>query len=185
MSWFAGDGPRSRHHQVGARYFADHDLCRYSGLKEKGNDAGGEHRAGASGPGRRVYSGRWNRGDRSTESEKIRSFFGALAALGPEDTSAKTEMKVALKRAKAQESVPARVDPGARMGAARDKVARLEQAIATTGNCQGRELDVLFAALKKAKKESQERPFGGPDPSPRRIHRKGIGQFDLERAAEV
>ena len=52
--------------------------------------------------------GRWNRGD-SQRSAKIRSLVGALAALGPDDSSAKTELEGALKRAKAQESTPTRV----------------------------------------------------------------------------
>ena len=50
-------------------------------------------------------------------------------------------------------------DPDARVGAARDRVARLEQAIAAMDSCQGPEVDVLVASLKKAQKESQELPL--------------------------
>ena len=111
-------------------------------MAEEGNqdDVGVQHRAGASipGSGSRVPGGRWNRGD-SQRSAKIRILAGALAALGPEDSSAKTELEGALKRAKAQEGTPTRIDPDARVGAARERVARLEQAIAAMGNCQGPE----------------------------------------------
>ena len=65
---------------------------------------------------------------------------GALAALGPEDSSAKTELEGALKRAKAQESTPTRVDPDASVGVARDRVARLEQAISAIVNSQWTEM---------------------------------------------
>ena len=77
-----------------------------------------------------------------------------LAALGPEDSSAKTELEGALKRAKTQESTPTRVDPDARVGATRDRVARLEQAISAMGNSQGPEMDVLVASLKKAQRDA-------------------------------
>ena len=78
--------------KVGTRLFADHDLRRNSGPKEKGkaDDAGGQHIEQQPAVLVSVYSGRRSRGDRSTESAKIRSLVGALAALGPEDTSAKT-----------------------------------------------------------------------------------------------
>ena len=88
----------------------------------------------------RRHRGRWNRGF-------------------PEDTSVKKEIEGALKRAEAQESAAARADPDTRTGAASDKVARLEQAIAAMRNYQGPELDVLVAALKKAQKESSELPW--------------------------
>ena len=120
----------------------------------KGKGKGNQHvqqRAEASGPrpgGARFSGGLWNRGD-SQRSTKIRSLVGALAALGPEDSSAKTELEGALKRAKAQESTPTRVDPDARVGAARDRVARLEQAISAMGNSQGPKMDVLVASLRK------------------------------------
>ena len=74
------------------------------------------------------------------------------------------------------------------MGAVRDKVARLEQAIAAMVNDQRPELDVLVAALKKAQKESQELPLEAQiRPREGYIERakKRIKQFDLERAAEV
>ena len=51
------------------------------------------------------------------------------------------------------------------------KTRRLEQAI---GNHQGPELDVLIA-LKRHRK-SPRASCGSPDPSPRRIHRKGKGE---------
>ena len=94
--------------------------------KGKPDDAGGQHRAGANGPGQRVYSGR-KRIYRSTESAKIRGLVGVLAALGPEDTSAKTEIAF-------PSAAKCRGARGPRR--ARDKVARLEQAVAAMGNCQ-------------------------------------------------
>ena len=85
--------------------------------------------------------------------------------------------------------VPRRVwTPDTRMGAARDKVARLEQAIAAMGNYQGPELDVLVAALKKAQKESQELHLEAQIRAREGFierAKKRIEQFDLERAAEV
>ena len=119
--------------------------------KGKGNQDV-QQRPEASGPrpgGARFSGGRWNRGD-SQRSAKIRSLVGALAALGPEDSSAKTELEGALKRAKTQESTPTRVDPDARVGAARDRVARLEQAISAMGNSQGPEMDGSRAILAQA-----------------------------------
>ncbi len=107
------------------------------GKREPGRCGSSTHRGGAGipGPGARVPGGRWNRGD-SQRSAKIRSLAGALAALGPEDSSAKTEFEGALKRAKAQEGATTRIDPDARVGAAPERVARLlEQAIAAMGNC--------------------------------------------------
>ena len=130
--------------------------------KGKGNQDV-QQRAEASGPrpgGARFSGGLWNRGD-SQRSTKIRSLGGALAALGPEDSSAKTELEGALKRAKAQESTPTRVDPDARVGAARDRVARLEQAISAMGNSQGPKMDVSGDAS------------GSTDQSPRSFHRTG------------
>ena len=85
--------------------------------------------------GARVPGGRWNRGD-SQRSAKIHSLAGALA-LGPEDSTAKTELEGVLKWARAQEGTPTRINSDARVGAARERVARLEQAIAAMGNCQG------------------------------------------------
>ena len=81
------------------------------------------------------------------------------------------EIEGALKRAEAADSTPNRVDPDARVGAASDRVARLEQAIATMGNFFGPEMDVV-ASLTKAQKEVP-RVAGCPDPSERRFHRKG------------
>ena len=52
----------------------------------------------------------------------------ALATLGLEESVAKTEIAGALKRVRAQEVASVRVDPDAKVVAARDKVARLEQA---------------------------------------------------------
>ena len=159
--------------------------------KGKGNqdDVGVQHRGGAGipGSGARVPGGRWNRGD-SQRSAKIRSLAGALAALGPEDSSAKTELEGALKRAKAQEGAPTRFDPDARVGAARERVARLEQAIAAMGNCQGPELDMLITSLKKAQKDAQEMPLEAQIRAREAFierSKKRIEQFDVERAAEV
>ena len=109
------------------------------------------YRAAASGLGQLVQYGRWNRGDRSTESAKIRILVGALAALGPEDTSAKTEIEAALKRAKAQESAPARV--ARQSGEVGTSHCRHGELSRTRAGC------VLVVALKKAQKESQELPL--------------------------
>ena len=144
----------------------------------------------ASGPrpgGARFSGGRWNRGD-SQRSVKIRSLVGALAALGPEDSSVKTELEGALKRAKTQESTPTRVDPDARVGAVRNRVARLEQAISVMGNSQGPEMDVLVASLKKAQRDVQEMPVEAQIKAQEAFierAKKRIEQIDLECAAEV
>ena len=98
------------------------------------------------------------------------------------------EIEGALKRAEAADSTPNRVDPDARVGAASDRVARLEQAIAAMGNFLGPEMDVLVASLKKAQKESQELPLDAQIRAREDFierAKKRIDHFDLERAAEV
>ena len=146
-------------------------------VRPKGKGKGNQdvqQRAEASGPrpgGARLSGGRWNRGD-SQRSVKIRSLVGAFAALGPEDSSAKIEIEGALKRAKAQESTPTRVDPDARVGAARDRVARLEQAI-----CDGEFSEARDGCVGCFFEESTETcsgdASGSIDQSPRSFHRTG------------
>ena len=89
------------------------------------------------------------------------------------------------KAAKAQEGTPTRIDPDARVGAARETVARLEQAIAAMGNCQGPE---LVTSLKKAQKDAQEMPLEAQIRAREAFierSKKRIEEFDVERAAEV
>ena len=153
------------------------------------DDVGPQVRSGASSPQGRVRCavGRWNKGDRVARSAKVRSLVGALAALGPEELYARMEIEGALKRAEA-DSTPNRVDPDARVDAARDRVARLEQAIAAMGNFLGPEMDVLVASSKKAQKESQELPLDAQIRAREDFierAKKRIDHFDLERAAEV
>ena len=66
-------------------------------------------------------------------SSKVRSLEAALVALGPEDSSAKTEVAAALTRAKEQATTQVRFDPDAKVAAARDKAARLQTAIGALG----------------------------------------------------
>ena len=111
-SWFAEDGVRFRHRQDGARSFADPDHRRCSGPRR-----GREREPGRCGSstwrrsrhprsGARVPGGRWNRGD-SQRSAKIRSLAGALTGMCTH---------------------PHR--PGCQSWCCRERVARLEQAIA-------------------------------------------------------
>ena len=72
-----------------------------------------------------VPHGRWqqgaqSQGGRRKRSTKVRSLEAALAALDPEESS----------RVREQATAQVVFDPEARMAAGRDKVARLEQAIA-------------------------------------------------------
>ena len=81
--------------------------------------------------------GRWKRGVAraadSPFSATVRSLEAALAALGPEESVVKIEI-----------------------AGARDKVARLEQAIAAMGDFKGGREDTLVAALKRAQKDAQD-----------------------------
>ena len=60
----------------------------------------------------------------------------------------------ALKRVREQEVASFRVDPDAKVVAARDKVARLEQAIAAMGDFKGAKMDTLLKVLKRARKRT-------------------------------
>ena len=93
--------------QDGTRSSEDHDLRRHSGRRAKGNET------------------------KTSNSEQEQAAQGQEVHVFQEDSSAKMEIEGALKRAEAQESAPTRVDPDARVGAARDRVARVEQAIFT------------------------------------------------------
>ena len=81
--------------------------------------------------------------DQQILSTKVRSLEAALAALGPEESVAKTEIAGALKRVREQEVESVRVDPDAKVVAARDKVARPDQPIAAMGDFKGPEMDTL------------------------------------------
>ena len=54
--------------------------------------------------GAQSQGGRWKRGPNATSqsSSKVRSLEAALATLGPEESSAKTEIRLALKRVREQ-----------------------------------------------------------------------------------
>ena len=73
------------------------------------------------GSGRPV--GRWKRGGVGVpqSSLKVRSLEAALVVLGPEDSSAKTEVAAALTRAKEQATTQVRFNPDAKVAAARDR----------------------------------------------------------------
>ena len=69
--------------------------------------------------------GRWKRGVGAGAADspfpaKARSLEAALAALGPEESVAKTEIASALKRVRKQEVASVRVDPDAKDVAARE-----------------------------------------------------------------
>ena len=138
-------------------------------------------------------TGRWKRGGvgaraADSPSTKVRSLEAALAALGPEESVAKTQIAGALKRVREQEVASVRVDPDARVVAARDKVARLEQAIAAMGDFKGPEMDTLATALKRAQKDAQEQPLDAQIRAREAFierSRKRIANYDEERAAEA
>ena len=121
--------------------------------------------------------GRWKRGVRvraadSPFSAKVCCLEAALAALGPEESVAKTEIASALKRVREQEVASVRVDPDAKVVAARDIVARLEQAIAAMGDFKGPEMDTRLSAETSAERCTGA-ASGRADPSEGSIHRKG------------
>ena len=138
-------------------------------------------------------TGRWKRGGvgarpADSPSTKVRSLEAALAALGPEESVAKTEIAGALKRVREQEVASVRVDPDAKVVAAREKVARLEQAIAAMGDFKGPEMDTLVTALKHAQKDAQEQPLDAQIRAREafiELSRMRIAHYDEERAAEI
>ena len=73
--------------------------------------------------GAQSQGGRWKRGPNATSqsSSKVRSLEAALAALGPEESSAKTEIGLALKRVREQATAHVAFDPEARMAAGATK----------------------------------------------------------------
>ena len=140
--------------------------------------------------GAQSQGGRWKRGPNATSqsSPKVRSLEAALAALGPEESSAKTEIGLALKRVREQATAQVVFDPEARMAAGRDKVARLEQAIAAMGDLKGPAMDALVTALKRAQQEAQEMPLESQIQAREAFlerARKRLVHIDQERAAEV
>ena len=78
---------------------------------------------------------------------KVRSLEAALAALGPDDSTTKAEVEAVLRRAK-EGCVVTRVDPDTRVAAARERVARLERALAAMEDSEGPEVTSLRTALK-------------------------------------
>ena len=79
-------------------------------------------------------------------------------------------------------------DPKARMAAGRDKVARLEQAIAATRDLKGPAMDALVTALKRAQQNAQEMPLESQIQAREAFLEKARKRFvhiDQERAAEV
>ena len=74
----------------------------------------------------------------------------------PEESSAKAEIAGASKRVREQEVASVRVVPDAKLVAAVDRVARLEQAVAATGDFKGAEMDTLVSLLKREQKDAQE-----------------------------
>ena len=75
------------------------------------------------------------------------------------------------------------MDPDAKVVAARDKVARLEQAIAAMWDSRGIEMDTLISAIKREQKDAQEQ-IRAREAFIKRA-RKRIVLHDEERAAEV
>ena len=120
-------------------------------------------------------------------STKVSSLEAALAALGPEESVAKTKI-AALKRVREQEVASLRVDPDVKVVAVRDKVPRLEQAIAAMEDFKGPEMDTLVTALKRAQKDAQEQPLDAQIRAREAFierSRKRIAHYDEERAAEI
>ena len=135
--------------------------------------------------------GRWKRGGHVAtpqSSSKVRSLEAALAALGPEESTAKTEITVALQRAREQDTPPVRFDPEAKVAAGRARVARLEQAISALGDMKGPPMDALVVALKRAQQDAQEIPLESQIQAREAFlerARKRITNLDQERAAEL
>ena len=80
------------------------------------------------------------------------------------------------------------MDPDAKVVAAWDKVARLEQAIASMEDFKGAEMDGLVAALKRVQKDAQEQPLDAQIRAREAFierARKRIALHVEERAAEV
>ena len=86
----------------------------------------------------------------SSSQTKVRSL---EAALGPDDLTTKAEVETALRRAK-QGGVVTRVDPDTRVAAARERVTRLERALAAMGDIKGPEVSIFRTALKRAQKDA-------------------------------
>ena len=117
----------------------------------------------------------------------MRSLEAALAALGPEDSFAKIEVESALRRAK--QGIPvACVDPDIRVLAARERVSRLERALAAMEDFEGPEALSLRTALKRAQEDAQEVPVEVQIRDREAFierARKRIAKIDKERASEV
>ena len=93
-----------------------------------------------------------------------------------------------MKRAIEQEVARVRIDPDAKVVAARDRVTRLEQHITAMGDFKGAKMEALVSALKRAQKDSEELSLGAQIRAREAFiqqDRKRIAQFDEERAAEV
>ena len=90
-----------------------------------------------------AQGGRW-KGPIATSqsSSKVRSLEAAMAAMGPEE-STKTEIALALKRVREQETAHVVFDPEARMAVGRDTVVRLEQVLAAMEDLKGHLVRVL------------------------------------------
>ena len=75
--------------------------------------------------GAQILLGRWKRGPIATSqsSSKVRSLEAAMATLGLEESSAKTEIALAFEYVIKHETAQVVFDPEARMAAGRDKVA--------------------------------------------------------------
>ena len=132
----------------------------------------------------------WSNASRTLEEGRscCHPLEAVLAALGPEESTAKTEITVALQRAREQDTPQVRFDPEARVAAGRARVARLEQAISALGDMKGPPMDALVVALKRAQQDAQEIPLESQIQAREAFlerANKRIAHFDQERAAEL
>ena len=104
---------------------------------------------------------------------KVQSLAAALEALGPEDSTAKTEIQAALQRAKAASTPAPRVQwtPDAAKEAARMKVVRLEKALEVLQDCSGPEIEGLKSAFEESQRSCAGTTSGEADCGVQRVHR--------------
>ena len=107
-------------------------------------------------PGKPPVRGRWRSGvhRRREDVSAAKVLESAMAALGPEDGATKAGLEAALRRAKEQHkgvSLGRAPVPEVTFEAARVRVQKLEAALLAMADFPGPEVDVLPAALTRAK----------------------------------
>ena len=145
---------------------------------------------GRQGPWTQVgrKSGFGGRVVQSQSSAKVRSLEVAVAALGPGDSSATTEIAEALKRAKEQETAPLGSAPDGRVVTRRDRVAKLEQANDARERRQGAGDGRAYFSFETGPERRTRAPLDVWNKTRRAFiqrARKRIALFDQGHATEV